>query len=163
VEDMKRILLLLFVLFSLVGSYSIAQAWSQLFPTGTAPSARAFLPAVYDTTHNIMTIFGGNTAGGGVCINDVWVLSSANGLSGTPAWTQLSPTGTAPIARYSHTAVYDNTHNVMTIFGGTTAAQIYFNDVWVLSTANGLGTLCLDSAFANRKSSDSTIRSYCRL
>ncbi len=66
--------------------------------------------------------------------NDVWVLSNANGLGGTPVWTQLSPNPDPligyPMPRSSHTAVYDNTNNRMTIFGGSNGSTT-LNDSWV--------------------------------
>ena len=46
--------------------------------------------------------------------NDVWALS----LAGTPAWTQLTPTGTPPSARYGHSAIYDPVRDRMVVFGG---------------------------------------------
>lgn len=52
--------------------------WTQLFPTGSTPSTRAFHTAVYDAANNQMIIFAGFT--GGSYLNDVWVLSSADGL-----------------------------------------------------------------------------------
>ena len=115
-------------------------AWTQLSPTGSAPTTRFHHTAVYDTTNNIMTIFGGEAGPPSLqLLNDVWILSNANGIGGTPAWTQLSPTGSAPNARYGHTAVYDATNNRMTIFGGYyNGGTNFLNDVWVLSNANGL-------------------------
>ncbi len=115
--------------------------WTQLFPTGSTPATRCYHSAVYDNTNNQMIIFGGDN--NGTYLNDVWVLSNANGLEGTPVWTQITTTGSTPIARLEHTAVYGAANNRMTIFGGSTTSQNGFpvptNDVWVLSTANGLG------------------------
>jgi N-acetylneuraminic acid mutarotase len=128
------------VLSNANGVESTTPAWTQIFPTGPLPNARASHTAIYDTVNNRMTIFGGS--GGSVGdLNDVWVLSNANGLdSTTSAWTQLFPTGSAPTSRDGHTAVYDITNNRMTIFGGENSdVQILLNDTWVLSNANGLG------------------------
>jgi len=118
--------------------------WSQLSPTGGPPAPRQSHQAVYDPNTNAMTIWGGQN-GGGYCggYTDVWVLSSANGLGGTPSWTQLSPSGGHP-ASESANAVYDPTHNVMTVFGGNRTAgnsctSSKANAVWALSNANGQG------------------------
>lgn len=111
-------------------------AWTQLAPTGTAPSPREYSSAVYDFTNNRMIVFAGSDTTGP--LNEVWVLSNANGSGGTPGWTQLSPTGGPPAARDSATAVYDGTNNRMTIFGGN-SSTVDFGDAWVLSNANGLG------------------------
>ena len=112
-------------------------SWTQLTTTGGPPLARQLHTAVYDTANNSMTVFGGRSNGGGI-LNDVWVLSNANGLGGSPTWTQLTTTGNAPVARYGHSAIYDVTNNLMTIFGGQISGG-FLNDVWVLSNANGLG------------------------
>jgi hypothetical protein len=117
--------------------------WIQLNISGTAPSPRAYHSAVYNPVSNQLIVFGGND-----CVqtnsNDVWVLSNANGLGGTPFWTQIVPSGTAPAPRDAHTAIYDISNNRMTIFAGRTNPVFGFsyynlNDVWVLSNANGQG------------------------
>jgi PKD repeat protein len=126
------------VLSNANGLDNTTSAWTQVSPIGSAPAGRTESTAVYDTTNNRMTIFAGNN--GGTLVNDVWVLSTANGLDGTPAWTQLFPNPDPlyglPTARWIHTAIYDDTDNRMTIFGGVGAQDL--NDVWVLSNANGL-------------------------
>ena len=109
--------------------------WTQLSPSGASPDPRSQLSAVYDHASNRMIIFGGESAAG--YNNDVWVLSHANGIGGTPTWTQMSPSGTIPPGRTGHSAVYDATNNRMTIFGGGNATNLA--DAWVLSTANGIG------------------------
>jgi hypothetical protein len=117
--------------------------WTQLSPTGAGPSPRFYHTAVYDPNTNTMTVFGGNSGSSGsgaVANNDVWVLSNANGQGGTPAWTQLNPQTFLgqPAARYAHTAVYDQSTGHMVIFGGEggSGGSLFFNDVWVLYTAN---------------------------
>ncbi|MFA5772809.1 MAG: kelch repeat-containing protein [Thermoplasmata archaeon] len=109
--------------------------WTQLSPSGTPLQAREGHTVVYDESNNRMTIFGG--ANNGVSLNDVWVLSNANGKGGTPTWAQLSPTGTPPSGRYEHTSVYNPVQNRMIVFGGSGTPTV--NDVWVLSNANGIG------------------------
>ena len=110
-------------------------AWLQLSPSGTPPAARAFTSAVYDETNNRMIVFGGTN---GSPRNDVWVLTNANGTGGTPSWIQLAPTGSAPAARYGHSAIYDAANNRMIVYGGDTG-RTYVGDTWVLTNANGLG------------------------
>ncbi len=111
--------------------------WTELATSGPAPAARESASAVYDPTNNILTVYAGDVAGSP--FSDVWVLSNANGNSGTPTWTQLTPGGTAPSARTGHTAVYDSVNNRMTIFGGTTKIAT-LSDSWVLTAANGIGS-----------------------
>lgn len=116
--------------------------WTQLGPAGTLPPGRDSASAVYDATNNRMTVFGGNGTTG--VLGDVWVLSKANGLGGTPAWTELGPFTTFAEARQLHTAVYNPSTNKMTVFGGYTAnaepnnIANNTNDLWILSHANGL-------------------------
>jgi Galactose oxidase, central domain len=110
--------------------------WSQMTATGTLPPVREGHVAVYNSTANTMTVFGGTDCNGNY-YNDVWILSNADGSTGTPSWAQAKPLGTPPSARAQHTAIYDPVKNVMTVFGGLAANKALFNDVWTLSNANG--------------------------
>lgn len=117
--------------------------WTQLSPTGSPPSARGYHSAVYDAVNNRMVVFAGDP-NIGYCfgaVNDVWVLTNADGTGGTPNWTQLSPTGGPPELRQGPTAVYDSATNRMIVFGGNSNACGSGNnsEVWVLNNANGLG------------------------
>ena len=103
-------------------------AWTPLAVSDTPPSARQWHSMVYDPVRNRMVIFGGKSADG-TLLNDVWQLS----LSGSPAWTQLAPTGTPPAPRSAHCAAYDPVNDRMIVFGGAGASN--FNDVWALSLA----------------------------
>jgi len=127
------------------GLGGVPQEWQQIFPTGTLPPGRINQSAVYDQAHNRMIIFGGGQANNyeyPVRFHDVWVLSNANGLGGTPNWTKLNPLapGGLPAPREGPEAVYDPNTNRMTIFGGgNNGIMDVPNDVWVLTNANGLG------------------------
>jgi hypothetical protein len=112
---------------------------NSLTATGVAPTARFGHAAIYDRTSNNMTIFGGGMGTPLQCANDVWLLEGANGQSGSPTWVQLNPSGTAPSARTRASSVYDPTTNSMIIFGGYNCSKTYYNDVWILSNANGIG------------------------
>jgi hypothetical protein len=111
-------------------------AWMQLSPSGGPPAARSRLTGVYDPGSNTLMIFGGDC--NNVPFSDVWVLSNANGVSGTPTWTPLSP-APGPTARDSFGLVYDPGTNELILFGGYNDAGTTYNDVWVLSNANGTG------------------------
>jgi hypothetical protein len=121
--------------------------WTQLFPTGGPPPERQGHQAVYDPTTNSMIVWAGQDGGGSACppdiYSDVWVLSNANGLGGTPNWTQLTTTGGPPPGEYDSTAVYDSSNNILTVFGGVgmvgTNCPQPTNAVWALSHANGTG------------------------
>jgi hypothetical protein len=119
--------------------------WTQLFPTGGSPPARQAHQAAYDPSTNSMIVWAGQDGGGSACatFGDVWVLSHANGLGGTPNWTQLSTSGGPPPGQYFSSAVYDSANNVLTVFGGIgllgTQCGQTTNAVWALSHANGTG------------------------
>lgn len=85
-----------------------------------------------------MLIFGGAEGHSSPCANDVWALTNANGSGGSSAWTQLSPVGGPPPARWGQAGAYDPASNTLMIFGGNDCFSTYFNDVWVLSNANGV-------------------------
>ena len=106
-------------------------AWVDL--TGTAVSDRYFHSAIYDPVRDRMVVFGGYNDYSGF-LSEVWALS----LAGTPAWTQLTPTGTPPSGRYGHSAIYDPVRDCMVVFGGYGPAgegEGPLNDAWALSLA----------------------------
>ena len=103
-----------------------APAWAELTPTGAPPSARSFHSAIYDPVRDRMVVFGGYD---GSYHNDLGALS----LAGTPAWTELTPTGALPSGRNGHGAIYDPIRDRMIICGGVSAS--YLLDVWALSLA----------------------------
>ena len=108
-------------------------AWSQLLPAGPPPPPRSDHTAVMDPVGDRMVIFGGgegSLTGPPVYHNDVWAL----GLSPSPAWTQIVPTGTPPAPRFGHTAVYDPAGQRIVVFGGQAEAGRR-NDVWILTLA----------------------------
>lgn len=112
--------------------FSGTPTWTKLSPTGTLPAVRSNHLAVYDQANNRMIIWGGQSD------NQTWVLSNANGLGGTPAWAQLSPTGTLPTAQ-GNQAVYDPAENEMIMFAGSPSAGASAAlEAWLLTNANGL-------------------------
>ncbi|MFZ5876513.1 MAG: kelch repeat-containing protein [Nitrospirota bacterium] len=117
--------------------------WINLIPPGDpgAPSPRADADSVYDPATNRMIIFGGQNETFD-SINETWVLTNANGLTGLPTWIQLSPTGGPPPERFDNKIAYDASNNLLIVFGGmnwTSGTLTPLNDVWILTHANGLG------------------------
>jgi len=129
---------------SLANANGIGTAnWTSEIPDAAvgSPPGRTFHSAVYDEANSRMIVFAGCSFTGELCskyLNDVWVLTNANGMGGTPTWLQLSPTGAPPAPRWAHAAAYDAVNNRMIVFGGDNQSVI-FSDTWVLSNANGLG------------------------
>lgn len=111
-------------------------SWTKLAPSGSLPPAREKSTAIYDPIHNSMTVYAGDALGDE--LSDVWLLSHANGTGGTPTWTQLFPTGTAPSARTAHSAFYDSVSNRMIIYGGFYLTAT-LGDTWALTFPNNVG------------------------
>jgi hypothetical protein len=111
--------------------------WIQLNPTGPLPPGRIEHGGAYDPNTNTMMVFGGDDCFS-TLFSDVWILTHADGLGGTPVWQQLNPSGSGPGPREVNGQVtYDPTSNTLIVFGGADATS--FNDVWLLSNANGNG------------------------
>jgi hypothetical protein len=87
--------------------------WTELEPSGERPLVAAQRATVYDRLSNRMTVFGGWTCCTAPLSNEVSVLTHANGLTGSPQWIKLRPTGTPPSPRVGSTAVYDGVANRM--------------------------------------------------
>lgn len=101
-------------------------AWSQLSPSGTAPSGRMLTSMVYDPVRDRMITFGGHPD----YLNDTWALN----LSGAPSWAQVSPVGPPPPARWGHSLIYDPVGDRVIVFGGIGLSG-NLNDVWALNLA----------------------------
>lgn len=111
--------------------------WVQQTPTGTPPPIRQGHTAVYDAANNKMIVFGGTDCKGAY-YKDLWILSNADGATGTPSWAQVTPSGTGPSARSLATAIYDSANNIMTVYGGGTSNTTVFGDTFTLTNANGI-------------------------
>src|SRR3954466_11663017 len=108
-------LLTLLILFHIASiNPAGAQTWTELFPSG-GPSGgildRQPTGYGYDSTNNrLIVYFQGNPAAGAPP-SEVWVLASANGLGGIPAWTRLSPAGVEPPVNGASGVAYDQVSN----------------------------------------------------
>jgi hypothetical protein len=109
---------------------------TRLSPTGTKPTQRWLMTGCYDAANQRMVLWGGQSTSG--VLGDVWALSLT---SGSEAWTQLTPTGSAPTAAWQSAFAYDSSskrlyvHGGSTNFGDTTyTSQLFYLDV---STTNG--------------------------
>jgi hypothetical protein len=106
---------------------------------GTPPAARANHSAVYDAVRNRMIVFGGDD--GTNAFQDVWFLDHANGLGGTPGWSQYSINHMPVPVLTQHGAIFYPPQANMVVYGGSLApggcAQ---NDVWSIQTTNPNGS-----------------------
>jgi N-acetylneuraminic acid mutarotase len=125
---------------------AVANTWTKLTATGTAPSARSGLGIAYDP-HSMKIILFGGIDSQFVCYNDTWAYDPAAGT-----WTQLTPVGNSPMARGRSSLVYDAAIDKMVLFGGATVqadstggfgTQVYLNDTWIYGVnldTDGSGT-----------------------
>jgi len=101
--------------------------WGRIDPVGSRPPARYVPSMVYDSLRDRLIIFGGRDEFG--WFGDVWALN----LTGPPVWTELTPAGTPPSARFGHEAIYDPVRDRMLVFLGYDGQ--FQNDLWELSLA----------------------------
>lgn len=105
-----------------------SEAWTQIVPTGTPPPVRQYSAGAYDTVNDTLVVFGGEN--GVSDLGDVWELDLT---PGSEAWTQVTPTGTPPAARDSHSGVYDvANHRILFYSGFTRFPSTPFTDIWAL-------------------------------
>ena len=118
----------------------VSQSLGQWVACG--PGQRDRHTAVLDSATDQMIVFGGTDLGT-INYNDVWLAVNVITSTCMPCqlqWTFLSPSGTPPVARSGHSAVYDSVNSRMTVFGGALGFPTpCANDVWVLDHANGVG------------------------
>ena len=114
--------------------------WTELHPSGSLPPGRVGHTAVYDPARQQMIIIGGL----GIDVprgiywsaNDVWSL----GLSGEPAWSELSPLGKLPYVMPGHTSVLDPVGGLILVTGGILTAALSLGDetpAWTVVTPLG--------------------------
>ncbi len=93
---------------------ALAPSWSTPVPASASPPDPRFEhAAVYDPANERMVVFGGQAFFAPV--DETWLLP----LQGALAFTAAAPGGTpTPVARISHTAVYDPNFERMVVFSG---------------------------------------------
>ncbi|MEO0182007.1 MAG: kelch repeat-containing protein [candidate division WOR-3 bacterium] len=104
------------------------QTWKLFQLPQPLPTPRRSPSMVYHPILNSVILFGGRDDY--TFYNDVWVLNLNPGYE---VWTQIFPSGTPPVARDAHSAIFDPVNNRMIVFGGYDAGGNNFNDVWALN------------------------------
>src|SRR5579885_2559270 len=117
-------------------------------PPGLPPPARKLHAVVYLPTTNQMPIYGGDTRAS-PWMNDLWILSNANGLGGPPVWSLLTPASAVPAARVTPALAYDQTRNQLFLYGGS-HPEGSLGDGWTLTNANGLVASLIGSNWSFR-------------
>ena len=103
-----------------------AQLWEEITPAaGPTPSARRNAAAIYDPIDHQIILFGGRSSSGDE--GDLWRFDLS-----AQAWEQVA-TGTGPVPRFTHNAVYDVASRRMIVWSGRKVdadGQELFSDVW---------------------------------
>jgi hypothetical protein len=125
---------------------ALGAKWTRLDPEkpdGAPPPLRSQVMA-YDGDHNRAIVFGGMDGHfpyGAVAVNNVWILSNANGLGGKPRWIKPVYDDSLPPPTSRANGAFDPATNRLIVFGGyhgSGAKTQMTSDVWVLEGANGL-------------------------
>jgi N-acetylneuraminic acid mutarotase len=99
-----------------------ADRWTELKPSGRAPSERVTCSMVYVPDTGRVIMFGGRA---NHALNDTWAYDpKAN------SWTELKPAGSLPSARYGHSLVYSPATHRVIMFGGWGGEDTVPNDTW---------------------------------
>jgi hypothetical protein len=103
-------------------------SWVQLAVSGVTPPPRSFFAVAHDAARNRLIVYGGGPYTG--TFNDVWALN----LTGPPVWSQISPTGTAPLPTWGPLAVYDGGRDRLIVGMGASDLNYTTNsDVFALN------------------------------
>lgn len=123
-------------------AYNVSETW-KLNTSGTpvwkdagsdmGPIQREIPSMVYDSLNNRAVSCFGLTIN--TVLNDCWQLSLPS--SGRSKWTNLSPSGTLPTARWAATHIYDDLNDRMVTFGGKDQSVKELNDTQFLSLPSG--------------------------
>ncbi|CAE7387614.1 Lztr1 [Symbiodinium natans] len=116
-----------------------ASSWTQLTPSGTAPSSRHAFGMVWSQGYDSVYIFGGRENDGVGRLNDLYrYSSSANN------WTLLSPGGSPPTGRSSFGIASDDANDLFYVFGGegvTVGSDLHQYNIagnsWTQPTSSG--------------------------
>lgn len=102
--------------------------WNEIVPLGVLPTARLRHSATFDPKMNRMYVFGGTTTDRfNPRLDDLFELS----LAGVPTWRRIERSGVGPVARSSHSGVYDSRRRRLVVFGG--ARLLTLHDTWAIS------------------------------
>uniref|UniRef100_A0A7C6A9W3 FlgD/Vpr Ig-like domain-containing protein n=1 Tax=candidate division WOR-3 bacterium TaxID=2052148 RepID=A0A7C6A9W3_UNCW3 len=121
-----------FRFFVILGTIALSFGleWKALYP-----NARANSSMIVDSLNHRIILFGGMSLRlNNRIYNDVWELP-LDTLE-IYAWFPLSVIGSSPPPRYDHTAVYDQVHQRMLVFGGNIGG-VGSNEVWSLNLTSG--------------------------
>ena len=120
-------------------------SWIPLSTTGMIAPARYSVVAAYNSSKNMLIVFGGVDANG-FPRTGFWVLTNANGLEGTtPTWMQATIWGTPPTARAGVAGTYDEANDTIIFFGGanfSASGGTLYNETWIIRDVTGSPSWC---------------------
>ena len=118
---------------------------TKLNPSGTKPPQRWLMAGCYDVDRQRMVIWGGQSTA--TVLSDAWALDLTMGAE---AWTQLSPTGTAPTGSWQPAYALDTANKRLYIHAGATTfadttytSQLFYLDIssvncaWINTNVTG--------------------------
>ncbi|MDB4980834.1 MAG: uncharacterized protein JWM82_1586 [Myxococcales bacterium] len=105
----------------------LTATWTERVLTTAQPSARYGGSLVWDPDRKRAVLFGGFDEATGRR-NDLWEWDGST-------WTDRTPAGTKPAARWNHTAAYDSVRKKLVVYGGNTgtglaSAGTYVDETW---------------------------------
>ena len=113
-------------------SLSRLEPWTQVVVEGPGPAPRMNHSTIYDPVRDRMIIYGGWPSGA-TGSREVWALE----LSGTPRWTDLTPSNLGPGYRIGAQMAYDPEGDRLIVVGGHPADNVAFpSDVWALDLSH---------------------------
>jgi hypothetical protein len=89
------------------------------------PQARQGARMVWDSTNKVFWIYGGTYANISAYKSDLWKFDPASKV-----WTQMSPTGGPPSARYNYSMIFDPVNTTLILFGGVNSSATRLNELW---------------------------------
>lgn len=108
--------------------------WTGITPVADVPTMRSGHRMTYDPTSGTIVLFGGWD--GTAYFDDTWSFDVA-----TSTWTDLSPVGNVPMARDSHSFIYDAATQELVLFGGFVGAADVGNDTWSFGMGGEISTI----------------------
>ena len=107
-------------------------SWTNMTTHSAKPSARYTQSMVYDSTNDVVVLFGGMDSVGRD--DETWIYNYTDNT-----WTEMNILSTKPSARWRHSMVYDSTHKVVVLFGGFDGGG-FDDETWIYNYTDNTWT-----------------------